>query len=224
MCSGVSEQVNCGLVAHLVSACQEVGCGLVQLSTDYVFDGEAGPYAETAATNPLSVYARHKLISEELVLSASIEALVVRTLWLYGHIPGARLNLVTWPLKSLVRGEELRIVNDQWGNPTYVHDLARALVELCAAAATGLFHFGGADFCTRQELVQQVARRFSLDTRQIHPITTADAGQSAPRPLRSGLISERVKSKLGWSARTLDEGLCSMAAEESFQSNFRILT
>mgnify|MGYP000751807505 CR=1 FL=1 len=86
---------------------------------------------------------------------------------------------------ALARGESISIVGDQWGNPTYVHDLARALVELSRQRVSGLLHMGGTTFLTREELVRQVAAHFQLDASGIETVTTAVAGQAAPRPLRS---------------------------------------
>ena len=146
-----------------MAAAAAAGSGVVQVSTDYVFDGAAGPYSEEDATNPLSHYGRMKLESESVVLEGDGPGLVVRTLWLFGHRPGARPNLVTWPLAALARGETVRVADDQWGNPTPAADLARALVELCRRGAAGLFHAGGASFMTRAELVGRVAALFQVD-------------------------------------------------------------
>ena len=152
----LARRVNQEIVAHVVAASVDVGAGVAHLSTDYVFDGRHGPYSEQDQPQPLSVYGRTKLESESIVLAAAVDGLVVRTLWLYGHLQSVRPNLVTWPLGALARGESIRIVGDQWGNPTYVHDLARALVELSRQGVSGLFHMGGTTFLTRQELARQV--------------------------------------------------------------------
>ena len=136
---------------------------LVALQSEAVID----------SPQPLSVYGRTKLESERIVLDAAVDGLVVRTLWLYGHLHAVRPNLVTWPLAALARGESISIVGDQWGNPTYVHDLARALVELSRQRVSGLFHMGGTTFLTREELVRQVAAHFQLDASGIETVTTA---------------------------------------------------
>lgn len=215
----LARRVNRDAVGFVVDASLDVGAHVGHLSTDYVFDGTSGPYAETDEVNPLSVYGRMKLESEELVLDADA-GYVVRTLWLYGHLRGVRPNLVTWPIGALAEGESLRIVDDQWGNPTYVHDLARALSELSQRDAEGLFHLGGTTFLTRDDLVRRVARRFGLDASGVTTMTTADAGQAAPRPLRSGLRTEKIEQLLGWSPASLDEGLDRLAADPVFQQDF----
>jgi dTDP-4-dehydrorhamnose reductase len=192
-----ARRANVDVVANLVAACRQTGVGLAHLSTDYVFDGEAGPYKEGDATRPLSHYGELKLESEELVLQKLERAFVVRTMWLYGYVPGARPNMVTWPLETLARGEEMRIVADQWGNPTYGPDLASALIGLCASEAAGLWHMGGGSFMTRYEQVVELATFFGFDAGQIQQTTTAALAQPARRPLRSGLSTEAIERHLG---------------------------
>ena len=160
-----------------------------------------------------------KLDSEAPVLAMTC-GLVVRTLWLYGHIDGARRNLVTWPIESLAKGEPLRIVDDQWGNPTSASDLAQALLELLRASATGLFHFGGSDFMTRLALVQRIAAYFGLDASEVESMKTADAGQAATRPLRSGLRSDRISQTIGREPMSLEEGLERLAEQPAFRQDF----
>lgn len=214
-----ARRVNGEAVERLAEACEQSNAALIHLSTDYVFDGLAGPYVETDSTHPLSQYGRVKLDSEAPVLALE-RGMVVRTLWLYGHIDGARRNLVTWPIESLARGESLRIVDDQWGNPTSVTDLAAALLELLRAGAHGLFHFGGSAFMTRLELVQRIAAYFGLDASHVEAMTTTAAGQAATRPLRSGLRSERFSQTIGREPLSLEEGLERLVREPAFRQEF----
>ena len=216
----LARQVNLEAVSHLVEACGEVDSGLVQLSTDYVFDGRTGPYAEKDATNPLSHYGALKLKSENLVLETGIKGLVLRTLWLYGYIPGTRRNLVTWPLETLGRGESLSIASDQWGNPTCVEDLARALLELCERGARGLFHMGGSAFLTRWEMVSHIARRFGFSQELVKPMATESASLKARRPLRSGLRNDALVDLLGRVPLGFAEGLERLIQDESFRRDF----
>ena len=216
----LARRVNVEAVADLAAACRESGIGLPHLSTDYVFDGRDGPYGENDSTHPISHYGALKLASEKPVLEGGLDGLVVRTLWLYGHASGVRPNLVTWPLQALAKGEELRIVDDQWGNPAAVDDLAEALLELCQRRQTGLVHFGGGDFMTRYELVVALAREFALPVDRIHPISTAAMGQPAPRPLRSGLRAELREAILGRGPITFACGLERLRAQEDFHRDF----
>ena len=215
--------VNLGLVEVLAASCKAADVGLVQLSTDYVFGGEDGPYSEVDEPRPLSYYGQLKLESERHVLASGVRGMVLRTLWLYGYLPQTRPNLVTWPLGAMHRGEPLRIVDDQWGNPTFVIDLAEALVDLCRRDATGIFHMGGADFMSRHEMVMQLAAFFDLDASRVQSIKTTEAGQSAPRPRRSGLSSARLTETIGRGPVSLTEGLTRMSQDEHFRRDFDYL-
>ena len=215
-----ARQVNLDAVAQLVEICGAVGAGLVHFSTDYVFDGRSGPYSEADQPNPLSYYGNLKLESERLVLDSGIKGLVVRTLWLYGHISGARPNLVTWPLDVLAQQQTIKIVDDQWGNPTYVHDLARGVLELCRRDCCGLLHMGGATYMSRYELVLQLAHFFGLREDLVEPISTAATAQAAPRPLRSGLQVDACSAQLGRAPLDFKEGLERMVREDDFCRDF----
>ena len=215
-----ARRVNLELVRILGAACSTTGTRLVQLSTDYVFDGRGGPYSEADEPNPLSHYGRIKLESERVVLGGGSPGLVVRTLWLYGHAPGVRRNLVTWPLHALARGAALRIADDQWGNPTSATDLARAILDLCKRDCRGLYHVGGADFMTRLELVEELASTFGFDTGSIVPAPTAEIGQLAERPLRSGLKTGKTEAELGRPMLGLGAGVDEMRAESCFRAEF----
>lgn len=215
-----AQHVNFGLVKNLGAACSTTGTRLVQLSTDYVFDGRGGPYSEADEPNPLSRYGRIKLESERVVLVSGPGGLVVRTLWLYGHATGVRRNLVTWPLHALARGATLRIAEDQWGNPTFAPDLARAILDLCKRDCRGLYHVGGADFMTRLELVEELASTFGFDTGSIVPTPTAEIGQLAQRPLRSGLKTGKTEAELGRPMLGLCAGLDEMRGEPGFRAEF----
>jgi dTDP-4-dehydrorhamnose reductase len=216
----LARQVNLDPVGHLVSACKRVDAGLVQLSTDYVFDGDGGPYTEKDEPNPLSHYGRLKLDGEQLVLEGSARAIVVRTLWLYGYVPQAHPNFVTWALGALHRNDHLKIFDDQWGNPTYIHDLARSLIGLCSHNARGLFHMGGVTFMTRYDLALELAGFFDLDAGLIEPIATRAAGLKAKRPLRSGLSTDALEAELERRPLSFTEGLEHMVRQESFRRDF----
>jgi dTDP-4-dehydrorhamnose reductase len=219
----LARKANLDLVDCLVLACRQADAGLVQLSTDYVFDGKSGPYTERDRPHPLSHYGRLKLDSERLVLGRLDRSIVVRTLWLYGYVPGVGSNFVTWALGALHQGESLRVFADQWGNPTYVHDLARILVELCRRDARGLLHMGGATFMTRYELVHDLARFFDLDEGRVEPVSTAEAGLRAVRPLRSGLRTDALEAALRCRPMGFSEGLKHMRQQTAFRRDFAYL-
>ena len=214
-----ARQANVDIPENLAAACDATGAGLVHISTDYVFDGKCGPYGEGDAANPLSCYGQLKLESEG-ILKKMERVLVVRTLWLYGYVPQAGSNFLTWVLRSLSSGQPLRVFADQWGNPTYIRDLARALVALCGQEARGLLHVGGATFMTRWEMAREMACFFGIDGELIEPVPTRTAKLPATRPLRSGLHTDALEAVLGRRPMSFIEGLQCLAEDPHFRRDF----
>jgi dTDP-4-dehydrorhamnose reductase len=199
--------VNVDGAANVARACRERGAAMIHLSTDYVFDGTAGPYAETDPPNPLSHYGRGKLESEREVLSAHPGAAVVRTMVLFGFAPGIRENFVTWTVRKLSAGEPVSIVTDQIGHPTLADDLAAAVLLLAEAGVPGLWHAAGSEWINRFDFARRVAAAFGLDASLIRPTTSDAFKQPAPRPLRSGLISDKLRNEFGFTLSDVDGAL-----------------
>jgi dTDP-4-dehydrorhamnose reductase len=173
-----------GIVA---AAAREVGAAVVQPSTDYVFDGtKRTPYVESDAVAPQSAYGRSKLAGEHAVAAANERHFVVRTSWLFGS--GGK-NFVDTML-GLER-DELRVVDDQVGRPTYTAHLADALVELARGEAYGIHHVaGGGRPCSWFEFARAIFEAAGADVR-VTPCTTDEFPRPAPRPAYSVLDSER---------------------------------
>jgi len=159
---------------------------LVFLSTDYVFDGTAGPYHEEAVPNPINEYGRQKLQAERLV-RARADNLVVRTCQVFGPDP-RRMNYVLRVADALAAGRRVEAEQDLYGTPTYSVDLASSLLLLLAAGATGTWHVAGDLWLSRFDLAREVARVVGRDETSIAPIET---GGAIPRPRLSGLRSIR---------------------------------
>ena len=179
---------------NLIRACEQVGCGLVNVSTNYVFDGKKGPYAESDEARPINVYGRTKLESERVVLRALCPGIVVRTAVLYGFRPGCRPNFVTWAMAALSARQAIRVVTDEWANPTFVDELAAFIFSLCRTDFRGIVHFGGADFLTRFEMVGRICALMGFDLSLVSAATSAEFGQPAQRPLRAGLCTTRAQT------------------------------
>jgi dTDP-4-dehydrorhamnose reductase len=174
------------------------GKPLVHVSTDYIFDGEAGPYAEDAPTRPLSVYGSTKLESEALALGGSPRSLVARTMTLWGQGQGMKTSFVDFVRNSLAAGKTIRIVTDQWGNPTLAEDLALALWKLVAGGRSGVYHVAGSEWNSRFDWARAIAAHYGLDASLIQPCLTADLKQAARRPLRSGLRIDKLIRDTGF--------------------------
>jgi len=178
---------------NLVQACERVGCGLVNLSTNYVFDGLDGPYVEKDDTRPINVYGQTKLDSEAVLLNADCSGIVIRTAVLYGFRATCRPNFVTWAMHALANHEPIRVVTDEWANPTFVDELAAFILSVCKTDFRGVVHFGGADFLSRFEMVERICAIVGYDRRLVLAITSAEFGQPAERPLRAGLTIDLAK-------------------------------
>ena len=178
--------------ARLVArAARVTGARVIHVSTDQVFDGrQAGtlrPYREDDPTRPLSVYATSKLQGEAAVASENPDHAILRSAWLFGPHPAE-----AFPeryLSALAAGETIRIVSDRIGSPTYLKDLARAIVALIRAPFTGVMHFASAGEPTsRYHVVRELALRLGMDTQRLVAIpSSAWSGDRATRPLYSAL-------------------------------------
>lgn len=171
------------------------GAGFVFFSTDYVFDGTAGPYAEDDPVNPLSVYGRSKLEGERRAVEENPRTIVIRTTVVYGPEPQGK-NSVYQMLKRASNGEPIRAPRDQITNPTYNVDLAAATVELIEGGFRGVVHVGGATVLDRYAFAREVCAVFGVDPDRVEAVETAALGQPARRPLRAGLVIDRARGLL----------------------------
>ena len=177
------------------------GKPMVHVSTDYVFDGEAGPYSEDAPVKPLSVYGATKLESEALALAHSKASLVVRTMTLWGRGHGAKTSFVEFVRDSLKAGKTIKIVTDQFGNPTLAEDLALGIWKLVEAGRSGIYHVVGSEWNSRYEWALGIADHYGLDRGLIQACVTADLNQAARRPLKSGLRIDKLVRDTGFKPR-----------------------
>jgi len=164
-------------------------------STDYVFDGTAGPYAETDEPNALSVYGQTKLDGERAILDAHPNALVLRTTTVYGPDPQGKNFLYT--LRRVINaGNTMRVPTDQLATPVYNTDLAAASIALIQGGNTGIFHLAGPEFLSRYDFSLQACDILSLPTAQVQPLTTPELNQKAARPLLGGLRIDKLTATL----------------------------
>jgi dTDP-4-dehydrorhamnose reductase len=200
-------KVNVTAVENLVEASRKVGAHLVHISTDYVFDGKSGPYNEEAKPNPISYYGKTKLAGENVIRGAEIPYTIIRTIVLYGDGINVKPNFALWIIESLRRGAKIRCVDDQLSNPTYVGDLALAILKACDLNRTGTFHVCGSEFLSRYDFAVRVAEVFGLDRRFIERIKTADLHQAASRPMVTGFLTLKAETQLGMRFLNTTEGL-----------------
>jgi dTDP-4-dehydrorhamnose reductase len=168
---------------------------LVHVSTDYVFAGDATePYTESSEPSPRTAYGRSKLAGEEAVQRTSNGHAIVRTAWLYG---ATGKNFVDTILGLAADRDELRVVDDQVGSPTWTGHLAPALLDIAESGGGGVFHAAGAGRCTWFELASRAVELTGASCR-IDPCTTDEFPRPAPRPAFSVLASERGVTLPPW--------------------------
>jgi len=200
-------RVNVDGVANLLSVLKSSSAHFLQISTDYIFDGRNGPYREEDAPHPLGVYGKSKLAAENLVRGAAIPTTVLRTMVLFGKGIRLKTDFVGWVQKELSAGHDIRVVEDQIGNATYARELVRAILAAAQRGVSGILHAASRDILSRYELARLVAELFALDAGLIHPVSTAELGQAAPRPLQSGLLVSHSEEQLGIRFLTVREVL-----------------
>ena len=222
--AALARRVNVDGPAHLAAAAAKCSASLLHVSTDYVFDGRARePYREDAPCSPLGVYARTKYEGELAVLAtlpepgSSRRAYVLRTSWLYGE---GGSNFVATMLRLMREREQLRVVADQWGRPTYTRDLAEAILRLLGidsahdgpTADSGIYHFANSGATTWHDFAAAILelgrkRGLPLLTQVVAPISTSEYPLAAPRPGYSVLATDKLESVLGYRPRPWQDAL-----------------
>jgi len=166
-----------------IAACK-VGAALIHISSDYVFDGiKEGPYIECDTTMPLNIYGWSKLLGERMAMEQNPRTFILRVAWLYG--PAGR-NFVKTILDLAKNREELRIVNDQQGTPTFAGDVARQIKRLMETESYGLYHCTSQGCCTWYEFAREILRLAGISARVV-PVTSAEYPRPARRPKNSVL-------------------------------------
>ncbi len=180
--------VNGGGAGNVAAAAAAVGASVVYVSSDYVFDGAKGaPYVESDQPAPLSAYGRTKLAGEEATVTANKRHFVVRSAWLFG-IGGP--NFVATMLRLAGSGNEVLVVRDQVGSPTYTWHLAYGIVRLIEGIEFGIHHMAAAGQCSWYEFAREIFEQAKVECKVLS-ITTEEFGRPAPRPPFSALTSQR---------------------------------
>jgi dTDP-4-dehydrorhamnose reductase len=192
-----AQAANVDAVAFVARAARRVGAHLVHVSTDYVFDGEAGPYAEDALPNPRGVYALTKHMGEQAARVFVPGCAIARTAVVYGWPPvEGRLNFGAWLLGTLEKGQPVRLFEDQRVSPSHAGNVAEMLAELAVRGLGGIWHTCGAEVLSRVDFGRAFCAHLGFDAGLIVPTKLADLKLAAPRPLRSGLRVDKALREL----------------------------
>ena len=202
----------CDLINHiavkeLLRMSKPLDTKMIHVSTDFIFDGESGPYDENAVANPLSWYGRSKLLAEQEVLKEGDHA-IARTVLVFGYVPGlSRTNIALWLKESLENGKTVNVVEDQFRTPTFAEDLADGIARILMKDKTGIFNISGFELMSIRELAEKVADYWKLDKSLINPILTSSLNQPAPRPPKTGFIILKAETELGYKPHKFEDAL-----------------
>ncbi len=214
-CEGQRERafaVNAEGAGHVAACAAALGAKCIHLSTDYVFDGrKRSPYVEEDLPAPLSVYAQSKLAGERRVAERGKDWAIARTAWLYGR---GRRNFVDNMLRLARERDEVSVVTDQVGSPTWTRDLATALIALAQSPARGIFHAANSGACSRFELVQFILKVAGLDTRLV-PVRSSAFPRTARTPAYCALDAGKLARETGCAMRPWQEALALYLRTES---------
>ncbi len=210
----VCDRLNIDAVSYLIQECEKHNTHLVHISTDFVFDGEAGPYKETDVPNPLSYYAESKYKAELLLEKSNIRWAIIRTIIIFGVVDDLnRSNVVLWTKNALEKGQTINVINDQYRAPTLAEDLADACVAAVMKNAEGIYHVAGKEIYCILDIACRVAEYFGLDASHINPITSESLKQPAKRPPYTGFILDKAIRDLDFHPHTFEESLGIIAAQ-----------
>lgn len=205
----LATKINTDAVRNLAEAASATGAKVIHVSTDYVFDGTScRPYVETDPTCPVSVYGRTKRAGEQALQAVCPDAVILRTAWLYSEY-GA--NFVKTMLRLAGEREEIKVVFDQVGTPTYAGDLARAMLHIVETARAGefepgIYHFSDEGVCSWYDFTVKIMQSAGLPTRVL-PIESSEYPARAARPPYSVLNKGKIKRTFGFTLPHWEESL-----------------
>jgi dTDP-4-dehydrorhamnose reductase len=208
-------KLNRDAVQYLVDTCEKYNVHLIHVSTDFIFDGENGPYDEDAPASPVNFYGETKLMAEKVVKAAKCKWAILRTVLVFGvaHDYG-RTNIVLWVRDSLQAGKTIKVVNDQFRTPTLAEDLAMGCWLAVKHDAEGIFNISGKEMLTPYDMALQVADYFDLDKSLIEKADASTFTQPAKRPPRTGFNINKAEQHLGYQPHTFMQGI-RMVAEQA---------
>lgn len=204
----LAAKINTEAVANLAKVANKQDCLLIHVSTDYVFDGTgAKPYTEKDRPCPVSVYGKTKLAGEEAIKKSGCLHIIIRTAWLYSAFGN---NFVKTILRLAGERQEISVVSDQVGSPTYAEDLARTIVAIMEnddrGMYEGIYHFSDEGVCSWYDFASEIVRLSGLPC-QVKPVTTAEYPTKTKRPAYSVLDKTKIRKTFGVSVPKWQESL-----------------
>jgi dTDP-4-dehydrorhamnose reductase len=209
-------RINGEAIGVLAAACRENNTKVIHISTDYVFDGNATtPYKEDSPTNPQSIYGASKLEGEKTAMQFNPDSIIIRTSWVYSEFGK---NFVKTMMKLMSEKDEINVVNDQYGSPTYAHDLAKIIINIIVNCHTdsnretivnwtpGIYHYSNEGVITWYNFAIAI-KELSGSSCKINPITTEQFPTPAKRPAYSVLDKTKIQQTFGIKLKDWKESL-----------------
>ena len=187
---------------NIIKSCS-INTKIVHISSDYVFDGEKGDYKESDSTHPVNYYGKTKLESENILKGANRSFVIYRPNVLYSDDINSS-SFFSWVRKSLKNNQEIKVVDDQISNPTYIPDFVDVILDSVLMGYEGVLHIGSEDSLSRYQFALKVANVYGFNSDNIIPIKTKSLGQLAERPKKSNLNCDKIVQDLNFSLKTTD--------------------
>ncbi len=190
-------RINVEGVENIVKAGKRLRAKVIHFSTDYIFDGQKQLYSESDIPGPLNYYGRAKLAAENMIKAGGTDWVILRTSTLFDidSLLG-KINFVTWVVSNLQQGNTIRVVSDQWGNPTLARNLAQAVWKIINSGHVGIYNAAGKDRVSRLDFAKHIASLFNFNELLIEETTTGELGQKAKRPLKIGLDVSKIENDI----------------------------
>lgn len=215
-----TRQINIGGIRNVIRQVKPGKAKFIFFSSEYIFDGANGPYAEDDLARPLNEYGRQKLEIEGIIKKELSDYIIVRTTVVYGwEVEGK--NFVMQMLQNLGKGSPMKVPLDQLSSPTYAADLACAVKELVKNDERGVFNIVGRQVISRYAFAKIVCSVFALSESLLLPVETAELGQLAKRPLKAGLKIDKIAKITGRILSSPEEGLKKMQEDKDAYFNFK---
>ena len=196
-------RVNVDGISNLIKS-SDLTCKIIQISSDYIFDGNELNYTEESIPNPQNYYGKTKLESENLLLGQRRPFVILRPNTIFSF---NKYNFLTWIYKSLKNNEKINVVSDQVSNPSYVPSISSAIMNIILMNGIGIYNHGSSDNISRYEFSLKIADSFNLNKKLISKIHTSELNQFAKRPLNSILNTRKIENDFNIKMNYIDECL-----------------
>lgn len=196
-------------VKNIATQAKQIGCKVIHLSTDFVFDGKKGSkYTESDTPSPVNYYGYTKMMGERALMESGCNYIIARVILIYGATyPGQHGNIVNLVYNKLSKGEPINVVCDQWRTPVYVKDIAMAMDSFINSSCTGIFHIAGQECLSISQIAYRVADIMDLDRSLINELTTVKMNEKIARPLFSCLDISKAQKEIDFNPTPFDIGV-----------------